>query len=152
MNVMKKRFWSKVNKTKTCWNWIAGKTIDGYGSFNIGHRMENAHRVSFKITYGDIPNGLHCLHKCDNRVCVNPEHLFLGTNSDNVKDRVIKKRSNKGENVYLSKLNYKQVLEIKEMLRNNILQLEIAKKFNVLPCTISKINIGLTWKHVKIKE
>ena len=80
---MENTFWSKVNKTNTCWLWIGGKTKDGYGTCSNGY----AHRQSWKIHYGDIPRGLLVLHTCDIRNCVNPNHLWLGTILDNIKDR-----------------------------------------------------------------
>lgn len=86
-------FWNKVNKTDSCWEWTAAKS-NGYGVCAISNtKIEKAHRFSWMIAFGKIPDGLFVCHKCDNRGCVRPEHLFVGTNHDNVKDMISKKRN-----------------------------------------------------------
>ncbi|MBA7608334.1 hypothetical protein ES703_15511 [subsurface metagenome] len=92
---VQRRFWTKVHKTGNCWLWLAGKSSDGYGSFSIGDHGTNAHRVAYALEVGSIPAGGSVLHKCDNRACVRPEHLFLGTQLDNVSDMFKKGRGNK---------------------------------------------------------
>lgn len=93
VHTLEDRFWSKVNKTPFCWEWTASLS-HGYGQFMMPNRKLNrAHRVAWILVFGSIPLGLHVLHKCDNRKCVNPNHLFLGTNQDNIIDRVSKNRS-----------------------------------------------------------
>lgn len=84
------RFWEKVAKSDGCWLWTGSRQRNGYGFLFAGTRKEphpeRAHRVSWRIHFGEIPDGLWVLHKCDNPPCVNPEHLFLGTRTDNMRD------------------------------------------------------------------
>jgi len=86
---LEERFWPRVRKTRSCWLWIGAKVKGGYGNLGGGGQ---AHRLSWKIHNGTIPDNLCVLHKCDNPACVRPSHLFLGTNADNVRDRTLKKR------------------------------------------------------------
>lgn len=91
-----KRFWSKVNKTETCWLWTASKRCKGYGAFAWMESgtlvQERAHRVSWKLVNGPVPDGSCVLHRCDVPACVNPSHLFLGTKADNNHDMCAKGR------------------------------------------------------------
>jgi hypothetical protein len=92
------RFWSKVNKTDGCWLWTAGKFATGYGSFSLNHHKTiKAHRFSYALAYGPIPDSLFVCHRCDVRACVRPDHLFLGTPADNMHDRDRKGRAMKGD-------------------------------------------------------
>lgn len=86
-----KRFWAKVQKTDGCWQWTAC-VQDGYGRFRLDGTMRLAHRVSWELEHGAIPDGLNVLHRCDNGVCVRPSHLFLGTQLANVTDCIAKGR------------------------------------------------------------
>jgi len=91
----KERFWKRVEKRgpDECWLWRGLLTRGGYGSIRIGRKMVTTHRVSYFISFGQITNGLHALHKCDVRNCVNPAHIFLGTNLENMIDREAKGRN-----------------------------------------------------------
>lgn len=93
------RFWSKVAIAgpDDCWLWQACMSDNGYGFFRLDNKQWRAHRVAWQLTYGDIPEELRVLHKCDVPLCVNPNHLFLGTDTDNMHDRDAKGRQAKGE-------------------------------------------------------
>lgn len=89
---VEERFWAHVHKTEGCWNWTAAVRGAGYGAFLVNQKNYGAHRFSYLLTKGEIPKGLCVLHACDNRRCVNPAHLSLGTNKDNTADMISKGR------------------------------------------------------------
>lgn len=160
----KNNFWSKVALTcnpNKCWNWIAGKEKDGYGRLNIrvnpieqqGRRQLKviASRLSYFINFGIDPVGFAVLHKCDNPSCVNPNHLFLGTNKDNTSDMIEKGRSHdrKGSKNGMNKLNDDQIKNIlKEYSTGQFTQKEIGKKYGVVQQTIERIVNKKLWKHL----
>lgn len=96
MKTLEERFWEKVQKGSECWQWAASKNTGGYGKICISGKLVQAHRVAWELSRGNIPQGQCVLHRCDVRSCVNPEHLFLGTHEDNMKDRDKKNRQSRG--------------------------------------------------------
>lgn len=90
------RFWSKVEKTTGCWNWIAGLFDNGYGLFRSGNRLVRAHRFAWELANGAIPPGMQVNHHCDNKRCVNPEHLYVGDQKQNRADAVRRHRTATG--------------------------------------------------------
>lgn len=148
----------RVDKKTGCWNWLKPNSI-GYGQFKINGRNIGAHRVSWIIHNGDIPEGLNVLHKCDNRRCVNPDHLFIGTQQDNVDDMIEKGRKNyfcnppimSGENNPRARLNFKQVKEIRKLYKERVSSgkgsiKKIADRFNISYTTAHSIITRKTWK------
>lgn len=119
--------------------------------FAINNKKVSAHRYSYKYHYGSIPNGLYICHKCDNPPCVNPKHLYAGTQSDNLKDAANKNRrvytSRQGSKNNLSKLKEIDVLKIRSLSKNKTYK-EIANMFNVDPTNIGYIIRRRTWTHI----
>lgn len=130
-----------------CWLWTAAILRGGYGAFKINGMTGVAHRISFELYVGDIPEGLYVLHKCDIPSCVNPDHLFLGTHQDNMDDMRRKGRSIHafGADHGRSKLTEKQILAIRKDKR--ILR-EIAADYGVGKAQISSIKRLEFWKHI----
>lgn len=118
-----------------CVEWRGGRCRKGYGALNLDGVTEKAHRVAYIVAHGSIPAGVHVLHKCDNRACVNPEHLMLGSNSDNIADKVAKDRASK-------RLTAESALEIKGMIVAGRNQYEIAALYGVAQSTVSRIGSG----------
>ena len=131
-----------------CWIWLGATTgKSGYGHLRSGSKDLSAHRASWEIHFGDIPKKTYVLHRCDNKMCVNPNHLFLGHHRDNMMDMVRKGRSNRGDKNGMAKLTAEKVLEIK-MLFHHFDDSEIARKFFVAPRTIKDIRGGKSWGHL----
>lgn len=139
------RFWPKVNKTDTCWLWDGCLQSRGYGQISFRDKIEYAHRVAYVLTYGEIPSGLYVCHKCDNRRCVNPEHLFVATQQENLSDMVSKGRQSLGIKRNNAKLTDSVVRFIR---KSDETSTALAQKFGVAPRTIRWARSRLTWKHV----
>lgn len=148
------RFWAMVNKTPTCWLWIGGTNRSGteYGNINNGTPKKTllAHRVSWEIHFGPIPDGMEVCHNCpggDNSLCVNPDHLFLGTHADNMRDASIKKQVQTGENHHNAKLTWAIVRAMRERYRQgDITMTALASEFRRHPSTTQNVLRGITWK------
>ncbi len=176
-------FWAKVKKPENpindCWEWPGAKTEDGYGKIysGVNGKYYRAHRVSWTIHNGAIPEGLIVCHTCDNPQCTNPNHLYIGTVYDNAWDRIKRGRTHistgeyvrpiskmeysewiqqivaklsgrKGSINHFAVLNEEKVVQICEMILAKIPEKEIATEFNVCRGTISAIVSGKTWRHV----
>lgn len=143
-------FYERITKSEYCWIWNGSKDKNGYGKLRFNNKELRAHRVSWKIHYGEIPKNIFVCHKCDNPSCTNPEHLFLGTAKDNTNDMIRKGRKifSIGEKSSNAKLNETQVIEILKLLKieNNIDK--IAEMFCVHKNTISCIKHKRTWKYL----
>jgi hypothetical protein len=148
-----RNFWKKVNVQgpDDCWEWIASLR-DGYGSFRVDGKLVGSHRVAYELTHGPIPEGLCACHTCDNPACVNPRHLFLGTNQDNVLDMEAKGRAihPRGEKQGSAKLTEEQVHEIRRLyaLENHLSQTKIGILFGIKVAQVSRIVNYKFWKHI----
>lgn len=146
------RFWSKVEKTASCWLWTACLNPNGYGHLRVDKADWAAHRLSWEIHRGPIPDGLWVLHHCDNPPCINPAHLFLGTCRDNHADMIAKGRKVTvrlcGELSGVAKLTAQKVVEIRALRATGLTQQAIADRFGVTQRTISYIESGRVWRDV----
>jgi hypothetical protein len=155
------RFWNNVDKSGDCWNWTAAKQ----GNQKYGQcrgpdgRMTGAHRVSYWLEHGEIPEGMVVCHRCDNGLCVNPEHLFLGTPKDNTRDSIQKGRQARGANLNHSpqvgslnhgaKLNETIVAQIKQLHRDGLRQSQISRITGVPRPNVWCILHNKSWTHVE---
>lgn len=143
------RFWRHVQKTDGCWCWTAALNREnGYGRFKVHGKMVGAHRFSYMLSYGPIPEGLVICHKCDNPPCVRPDHLFPGTHKDNGRDKVEKGRALSGIRNAFAKLTDEQVSEIRHLDISGIPQREIALRFSLAQTTVSRIVRASAWRHI----
>jgi len=150
-----KRFWKYVNKKEKndCWEWIGTKDVYGYGIYSIKSVLYKAHRASYYFENGHIDKNLICCHSCDNPSCVNPHHLWLGTQKQNILDRGKKNRTVTGhlygEDNPSSKLKKEDVLWIRDNYNPKIWSTrKLAKKYNVCQTKIRQILKRQSWKHI----
>ena len=148
------RFWKHVHKTDTCWLWTGPKDNLGRGKIRVGPESTSirAHRFSWILHFGEIPNGMLVCHHCDIGSCVRPDHLFLGTNADNSADMVAKGRQAKGlmagrrgEESGMAKLTEEQVLAIRKDTRSGC---QIATDYGITNVTVGHIKRRRTWRHL----
>lgn len=121
----------------------------GYTEYHFNNRKYLLHRYVYEECFGEIPEGMIVRHKCDNRLCINPEHLELGTHQDNMKDMVNRDRQCRGEKSPFAKLSEKDIPDIRILLQNGVTQSEIALKYNVSRTTVGYIKRNKTWSHVR---
>ena len=163
MKSIEERFWSKVEKTDTCWNWTGAKFNHGYGQF-----MERklAHRVAWELANGPIPDGLCVLHRCDQPLCVRTDHLFLGTRADNNRDRSRKGRTarqtgerhwsrrypervSRGEQHVSAKLDEARVRAIRVLAADGYTKAALSRHFSISESAVHFVVNHHTWDHVK---
>lgn len=145
------RFWNKVQRTTGCWLWRGTITPGGYGTIHRegrGSSRVQAHIVSWELHKGAVPAGRFVLHRCDERRCVNPEHLFLGTHEDNMRDMVEKGRQARGSRVNASRLNEEQVRAIRAAHTTGTTAASLARTYGVTPHAVALIVHGVVWKHL----
>jgi hypothetical protein len=157
------KFWNKVDKGAGCWEWAGCRHLNGYGVIGHNYKTYLAHRVSYEISFGIIPEGMLVCHKCDNRSCVNPDHLFIGSYHDNVIDMISKGRGdtnglmpgwNKGKSSSICGERH-QSAKLSESIVIDILNSEeygtvLADRYGVSRSVISCIRRRVTWKHIPI--
>jgi HNH endonuclease len=149
------RFWRNVQKGDGCWEWQAHRDRDGYGRFTVPDREKRfpapASRIAWELANGTrVPDGLIVCHHCDNPPCCRPDHLYVGTFADNVRDSYERGRQNppRGERQGGSKLTAEQIREIRTLILNGHRHRDIAARFAVDPSLISRIRHGEVWAHV----
>lgn len=144
------RFWSKVQclDPDECWPWC-GSFARAYGAFWLDGKTQQAHRVAYVLSKGEIPEGMMVRHTCDNPPCVNPNHLVLGTNDQNREDMVSRGRSAYGENSGNAKLTDQSVSEIRSREGYRGIQKALALEYGVSQVLISMIRRNKIWKHLK---
>jgi hypothetical protein len=159
------RFWAKVAKggTEECWEWQGSRNEHGYGSFGVRNRCtKGAHRVSWEIAHGDIPEGVEVCHRCDNPPCCNPGHLFLGTHADNMGDCKAKgrtarhvgdalahcpERRARGERQGLAKLTWEDARAIRSRFAiGGVTKKALAIEYGVNPSTLADVISEKTWR------
>ena len=156
------RFWSHVAKGDGCWLWLLRGDADGYGAFSVVHERpcSRAHRIAWMIHFGAIPDGLCVLHKCDNPPCVRPDHLFVGTNADNMRDMAKKgrcrpgshlypERMPRGEDNFKSKMTTAKVIEMRSLYNGQRgCYARLGRKFHISAVAASLIIRRKFWRHI----
>jgi hypothetical protein len=144
------RFMAFVQKTETCWLWTGTIGNDGYGQFRQSKaKRVRAHRFSYELAHGPIPDGLSILHRCDNPICCNPGHLSVGTQADNIRDRDAKGHVSRGEGRPAAKVTEAQVREMRaRFAAGGVTQTALALDFGLSLATANKILRRKAWRHV----
>lgn len=166
-----KNFWDRVEKGDGCWRWTGKPSSAGYGRVGVGkRRVVFAHRRAWELTHGPVPDGMCVLHRCDNPICVRPDHLFLGTRGDNARDMASKGRAHlqrrphamagdkhwsrqkptlvrRGEDHHQAKLAAADAVAIRNAFADGATHAALAAQYGVSEGTIGFIVKGTTWKH-----
>ncbi len=148
----------QYNISSNCWEWLGTSRGKGYGGITFRGKPMTAHKASYLLFVGDVAKGLDVCHTCDNRRCVNPDHLFAGTRADNMQDAKRKGRLSRGEKhtmailtgkrVGAAKLSREDVLVIARRLEAGHRPSAIAPHYGVTPPTITLLRRGITWSHI----
>lgn len=149
------RFWRGVARRSPgeCWEWLRSRSKAGYGNFTFDMKVRYAHRVAMELVVGRaLASREHVCHRCDNRGCVNPNHLFIGTAKDNMADCAAKRRTAHGERNGKTFFTEDQILEIRLLLGTGMTQRAIGMRFGVSQQTISSIATGRAWKYMPVPE
>jgi hypothetical protein len=145
------RFWAKVEKSEGCWEWTAARYHRGHGATKFAGKHDRAHRVAWMLLRGPIPPGMCVLHKCDNPPCCNPDHLYIGTKTDNHRDMHARGRARppRGERCGFAKLTEAQVRTIREIWASMPTTLgHLARLYGVADTAVSRIIRRKRWRHV----
>lgn len=143
--IIKENFEKKVIKQDGCWGWNGMINAGGYARMSKNNKKESAHRISYIIHKGEIPEGFNINHICHNKICTNPEHLYAGSQKQNVDDML---KANRAK--HNSVLNEEQVIEIKRLIKEGKSLKDLSKKYKVNSTVISNIRRNKTWRHVTI--
>lgn len=147
------RFWEKVYKTPTCWIWTASRDRGGYGEIGLErgtNRIGKAHRVSWELHFGVIPDGGRVLHKCDTPPCVRPSHLFLGDQADNMADCRAKDRHTRGERNARTPFSEFNIRQMHAAVVGGESRKAVAQRYGLSGSALSKILLGKNWGHLKL--
>lgn len=148
------RFWDKVEKRgpDECWIWVGTLPADGYGRIQLGGRAGKyalAHRVSYEMEFGPIPDGMLACHHCDVTACVNPRHIFLGDQHDNMRDMAVKWRSQKGERHHNVKLTEPQVAEMRKRFATGaVSKAQLSRDYDISEAQVRDVIARRAWRHV----
>lgn len=148
------RFWEKVVRRgpDDCWEWAASRHTKGYGQILDG-TLRKAHRVSWELANGPVPDGMFVCHTCDNPPCVNPAHLWLGTNAENIRDAFAKGRiDRRGQANGRRKLTVTQVQSIRERRATGERVMDLAREYGVNISTVVRITAGRSWTNLRLER
>lgn len=146
------RFWSKAHlRDSGCLEWTRQLNHSGYGAVRVGDQKWAAHRRAWQLAYGDIPPGLNVCHRCDNRKCIHPDHLFLGTQRDNLADMTAKGRRAvvQGEQHPFHKITADDVRAIRAGISAGATQMDMARRYGVSKAVVRRIVVRHAWAHVE---
>jgi ribosomal protein L40E len=158
----RERFWSYVDKSGDCWEWTGCDNGHGYGVFGVANDSKAAHRVSYEMEHGPIPEGMEVCHHCDNPCCVRPSHLFLGTQADNMRDMYSKgrqsssevrsegaRRQPRGEEHHFATLSNEEARQIWQLHLTGMRKVDMAQRLNVKVNAVYRVTNSDCWAHVK---